>query len=217
MQFGVTPFFQTEEAKAMQREFAAVALRIHGYLDDAYVATYAPTSSPDLSPREVREESGRVNVSGMYEVPPIAAYLDGIYPLKIHVARSGDGAGAVYSVALSVPKGTNRRGGPVTLVWPGQSVVCNQPIIIQRASCVGAIGIIDGQVSPERMLSLPNVAQEPIEVHLAGAELSPDDWEWSSRSGLIIRIPDHLDGGTVLVVTDTRVLQSGYLSFVAQD
>src|SRR5690242_11737622 len=121
----------SEEAKTLQREYAGLVLSLRGYLDNPYTAPVPSQDSFDLAQREVSEE-GQAEVNGIFAEPPVAAYIDGKYPLNINVIPSADPQGNAkgnYRISLTVPKGTKTRGGPVTLVWPQKTVLCSSLVI----------------------------------------------------------------------------------------
>ena len=210
----------TEKAKEMQRGFAAVMLRVRGYVDeggDAGLTQIPVEDRPHLSEKEIVEDIGRVGVDATFSEPPIAAYLDGRYLLRIHVipstAANKNGRQA-YQISLSVPPGNGGRFGPVTLVWPGQSVVCVEPLCIKRSTLVRDLGLVETQTSPEKILLARCVPARPLEMHVAGHELGPEQWTWDERTGtLVAKVPEHVNAGNVLVVTRDSVMQSRPFSF----
>lgn len=216
MPLQVIPAPLTEEAKALQREFAAASLRVRGYVNEASARgglNVVTDDRPRLSEREILQGSGQVAVEAIFREPPIAAYIDGKYPLRINVSRGevvNDNGSMGYQVTLSAPPGTDGRFGPVTLVWPDRSLVCAEPLSIRRSSVIQRWDQFEVQAQPKGLL-LNGIHDRPLEVHVAGNELRPDKWQWDMRTGrLMIGIEEHVDSGTVLVVTTGSVMQCNF-------
>jgi hypothetical protein len=216
MPLQVIPAPLAEEAKALQREFAAASLRVRGYVNESGARggmNFAAEAPPRLAQREILQGSGQVAVEAVFREPPIAAYIDGRYPLRINVSRGevvNDNGSMGYQVTLSAPPGTDGRFGPVTLVWPDRSVVCAEPLSIRRSSVIQHWEQFEVQTQPRGLL-LTGIHERPVELHVAGNELRPDKWQWDMRSGrLLISIEEHISSGTLLVVTTGSVMQCNF-------
>lgn len=216
MSLQVIPAPLTEEAKALQREFAAVSLRVRGYVNAFSArsnANMAGEEGPGLADTEILEGGGQVAVKAIFREPPVAAYVDGKVPLRINVLRGEavDDKGSVgYQVTLGAPPGAGGIFGPVTLVWPDRSLVCADPLSIKRSAVVQRVSQFEVQAQPKGLL-LNGIYDRPVEVHVAGNEVRPDKWEWNPRTGdLVVRIEDHVNSGTLLVVTGNSVKQCNF-------
>lgn len=192
-----------EEAAELQRSYAAHTLLIRGYLTNGRGVPVPAENWADLRETEVREGDDQVQVRQTFASPPLAAYLDGKYPLRLHVTRRND----EYAVGLSVPRGTNRRGGPVRLVWPSKTVTLRQPLRVLRRSAIGHFDLAADEAAPGARVVIGAFHQMPIEVHLAGQELLPAQWEWDGEN-LAVEVPEQVAAGPVLVITDGGMYQS---------
>jgi hypothetical protein len=216
MPLQVIPAPLTEEAKALQREFAAVSLRVRGYVNEFSARSntnYSMEEGPRLAETEILEGNGQVPVKAIFREPPIAAYTDGKYPLRVNVLRADvvdDNGGVGYQVTLGAPPETDGLFGPVTLVWPDRSVVCADPLSIKRSALIQRVSQFEVQTQPKGLL-LSGIYDRPVEVHVAGNEVRRDKWEWNPRTGdLVIGIEEHINSGTLLVVTSNSVRQCNF-------
>jgi hypothetical protein len=200
----------TVEEAALQREYARVLLSLRGYLDVPQQPPQPGDKNISIHPTEVSESDGRnandlISITPSFVTPPIAAFVDGKYPLKVQVLFGEDERA---NVSLSVPVGTGRHGGPVTLVWPERRVTLTQPIRIKRKSTVGVVEFDSDEQTPGEFYLTMDFWQEPVEVHIGGQEIPPEHYTWDGDSHLIIHVPKDTPSGPVLVLTQNQVFMS---------
>ena len=193
------------EARELQRQYAALVFLLGGRTDVANGISAPAQDEFSLASNSVSGYEEKVGVIGGFATPPLLAYLDGNQPLNLYITYDADGSARV---ALSVPKQTTSKGGPVTMVWPSKTIRSDGPLWIRHKSSVVRFEIDSDEAAPNDTIVIRWYHEEPREVHIGTTEIDPNNWEWNGAS-LAVRIPADCGSGPILVVTDNSVFQSG--------